>query len=338
MKLAIVGATGMVGEILLQILEERNFPIRELIPVASARSAGNKIDFKGKSYEIVTVDKAYEMIPDMAFFAAGGNLSTEWGPKFAEKGIYVIDNSSAWRMHPDIKLVVPEINGNTLSAEDKLIANPNCSTTQMVMVMAPIHQKYKIEKVVVSTYQSVTGTGKDAVQQMLNEEQGVTADMVYPYPIFRNAIPHCDTFEENGYTKEELKLMNEPLKILNDDSLDITATAVRIPTVGGHSESVTLTLEEEPSLSDLRQLLHQSAGIKLQDNPLTNTYPMPIYSQHKDEVFVGRIRKNPRNPKEISLWIVSDNLRKGAATNAVQIAEIMERIINKREFKSILSR
>lgn len=336
MKLAIVGATGMVGEILLQILEERDFPVSDLILVASARSAGKEIEFRGKSYEIVTIDKAYDMKPDIAFFAAGGDLSTEWGPKFAEKGICVIDNSSAWRMHPDIKLIVPEINGESLTVEDKLIANPNCSTTQMVMAMAPIHRKYNIKKVVVSTYQSVTGTGKNAVEQMLSEEQGQKANMVYPYPIFRNAIPHCDTFEDNGYTKEELKLMNEPLKILGDDLLDITATAVRIPTVGGHSESVTLTLDKEPNLSELRELLHQSPGIKLQDNPLTNTYPMPIYSQHKDEVFVGRIRQNPRNPKEVSLWIVSDNLRKGAATNAVQIAEIMERIINKREFKSIL--
>lgn len=321
MKVAVVGVTGMVGEVLTELLEARNFPVSEFIPVASERSAGGKWNFKGKEYEIITIEEAVKKVPDIALFSAGGELSTQWAPVFSSKGTFVIDNSSAWRMNPHVKLIIPEINGDTIGLEDKIIANPNCSTTQLAMVMAPLHKEYKIEKLVVSTYQSVTGTGKAAVAQMENEEKGVQAKMVYPYPIYRNAIPHCDVFEENGFTKEELKLMQEPLKILGDDSIEIIATAVRIPTVGGHSESVCMTFEKEPNLTDLRRILHDTPGIVLQDNPLTNTYPMPIYSQHKDEVFVGRIRKSPRNPKEVNMWIVSDNLRKGAATNTVQIAE-----------------
>lgn len=335
MKIAVVGATGMVGEVLIRLLETRNFPVSELIPVASERSAGKKITFKDKEFTIITIEEAVEKKPDIALFSAGGSISEQWAPVFAKTGTYVIDNSSAWRMHPDIKLVIPEINGGLLTKEDKIIANPNCSTTQLVMVMAPLHKAYTIKKIIVSTYQSVTGTGKDAVQQMENEEQGIKAEMVYPYPIYRNAIPHCDVFEENGFTKEELKLMNEPLKILEDDTIDITATAVRIPTVGGHSESVTMTFEKEPNLQQLRKILHETRGIKVQDNPMTHTYPMPIYSHNKDEVFVGRIRKNPKNPKEVSMWIVSDNLRKGAATNTIQIAEKVERMINDRQLVSI---
>lgn len=338
MKIAVVGATGMVGEVLLHLLEARYFPVSELIPVASERSAGKKIAFKGEEHTIITIEEAIEKKPDIALFSAGGALSTKWAPVFSSNGTYVIDNSSAWRMHPDIKLIIPEINGDSLTNEDKIIANPNCSTTQLTLVMAPLHKAYIIEKLVVSTYQSVTGTGKEAVKQMENEEQGVEAEMVYPYPIYRNAIPHCDSFEENGFTKEELKLMNEPLKILGDDTIDITATAVRIPTVGGHSESVTMTFKKEPDLNELRKILHETKGIKLQDNPLTNTYPMPIYSQHKDEVFVGRIRKSLRNPKEVNMWIVSDNLRKGAATNTIQIAETVERIINDRQLVSIFKK
>ncbi|HLS12336.1 MAG TPA: aspartate-semialdehyde dehydrogenase [Flavobacteriaceae bacterium] len=328
MKVAVVGATGMVGEVLLQVLEARNFPISELIPVASERSAGRKITFRDKEYEIITIEEAVKKVPDIALLSAGGALSTQWAPVFSSKGTYVIDNSSAWRMNPHIKLIIPEINGDTLTLEDKIIANPNCSTTQLTMVMAPLHKAFKIEKLIVSTYQSVTGTGKAAVEQMESEEKGEKANMVYPYPIYRNAIPHCDVFEDNGFTKEEMKLMTEPQKILGDDSIEIVATAVRIPTVGGHSESVTMTFEKEPNISELRRLLHDTPGIKLQDNPLTNTYPMPIYSHNKDEVFVGRIRKSPRNPKEVNMWIVSDNLRKGAATNTVQIAERMATLLS----------
>ncbi|HLW14716.1 MAG TPA: aspartate-semialdehyde dehydrogenase [Flavobacteriaceae bacterium] len=321
MKVAVVGATGMVGEVLLHLLETRDFPVTELIPVASKRSAGRKISFRDKEYEIITIKEAVKKVPDIALFSAGGALSTQWAPVFSSKGTFVIDNSSAWRMNPHIKLIIPEVNGDKITLEDKIIANPNCSTTQLTMVMAPLHKAYKIEKLIVSTYQSVTGTGKAAVEQLENEEKGIKGEMVYPYPIYQNAIPHCDDFEDNGFTKEEMKLMTEPLKILDDDSIEIIATAVRIPTVGGHSESVTITFEKEPNISELRRLLHETPGIKLQDNPLTNTYPMPIYSHNKDEVFVGRIRKSPRNPKEVNMWIVSDNLRKGAATNAVQIAE-----------------
>ena len=327
MKVAVVGATGMVGEVLLQVLELRDFPVSELIPVASERSAGRKITFRDKEYEIITIEEAVKKVPDIALFSAGGALSTQWAPIFSSKGTFVIDNSSAWRMNPHIKLIIPEVNGDTITLEDKIIANPNCSTTQLTMVMAPLHKAYTIEKLVVSTYQSVTGTGKAAVEQLENEEKGINAEMVYPYPIYQNAIPHCDDFEDNGFTKEEMKLMTEPQKILADDSIEIVATAVRIPTVGGHSESVTMTFEKEPNISELRRLLHETPGIKLQDNPLTNTYPMPIYSHNKDEVFVGRIRKSPRNPKEVNMWIVSDNLRKGAATNTVQIAERITRLL-----------
>lgn len=327
MKVAVVGATGMVGEVLLQVLELRDFPVSELIPVASERSAGRKITFRDKEYEIITIEEAVKKVPDIALFSAGGALSTQWAPIFSSKGTFVIDNSSAWRMNPHIKLIIPEVNGDTITLEDKIIANPNCSTTQLTMVMAPLHKAYTIEKLVVSTYQSVTGTGKAAVEQLENEEKGINAEMVYPYPIYQNAIPHCDDFEDNGFTKEEMKLMTEPQKILGDDSIEIVATAVRIPTVGGHSESVTMTFEKEPNISELRRLLHETPGIKLQDNPLTNTYPMPIYSHNKDEVFVGRIRKSPRNPKEVNMWIVSDNLRKGAATNTVQIAERITRLL-----------
>lgn len=321
MKVAVVGATGMVGEVMLKVLAERNFPVTELIPVASEKSVGNLVSFKGENYTVVGLETAVSMKPDVALFSAGGSTSLEWAPKFAEVGTTVIDNSSAWRMHPDKALVVPEINANTLSKENKIIANPNCSTIQMVMVLAPLHRKYKIKRIVVSTYQSVSGTGVKAVKQLENEVAGVKGDMAYHYPIYRNAIPHCDVFEENGYTKEEMKLVRETQKILDDKTIAVTATAVRIPTAGGHSESVNLQFENDFDLQEIRKILSETPGVVLQDNTASNEYPMPILAHEKDEVFVGRIRRDESQPNSLNLWIVADNLRKGAATNAVQIAE-----------------
>lgn len=323
MKIAVVGVTGMVGEVLLKILEERNFPLTELIPVASKRSVGKTIIFKEKEYPIIEIYEALNQKPDIAFFSAGGSISKEWAPKFADAGITVIDNSSAFRMNRDKKLIIPEVNAETLTKEDKIIANPNCSTIQLVMALAPLHKKYKMKRVIVSTYQSVSGTGKKAVQQLENEIAGIRDEMVYPYPIYKNALPHCDVFEENGYTKEEMKLAREPQKILNDHAFSISATAVRIPVEGGHSESVNVEFENDFELGDVRLLLHHTPGIKLQDNIDTNIYPMPIYAKDKDEVFVGRIRRDETQPNTLNMWIVSDNLRKGAATNAVQIAEYL---------------
>ncbi|WP_179333861.1 aspartate-semialdehyde dehydrogenase [Winogradskyella costae] len=323
MKVAIVGATGMVGNVMLKVLEERNFPLDELLLVASERSVGNKLKFKGKDIEVISIPTAIEKRPDIALFSAGGSTSLEWAPKFAEVGTTVIDNSSAWRMDLTKKLVVPEINANELAKTDKIIANPNCSTIQMVMALAPLHKKYKIKRIVVSTYQSVSGTGVKAVEQMENEIAGIKGEMAYPYPIHKNAIPHCDVFEENGYTKEEMKLVNETQKILNDKSIAVTATAVRIPTAGGHSEAINVEFHNDFDVSEVRQLLNDTDGITIQDNLDVNVYPMPMYANGKDDVFVGRIRRDGSQPNTLNLWVVSDNLRKGAATNTVQIAEYL---------------
>ncbi|MDA0325672.1 MAG: aspartate-semialdehyde dehydrogenase [Bacteroidetes bacterium] len=323
MKIAVVGATGMVGTIMMKLLEERNFPVTELIPVASERSVGKSVLFKGNEHKIVGLETAVELKPDIAIFSAGGDTSLAWAPKFAEVDCVVIDNSSAWRMDPTKKLVVPEINANVITGEDKIIANPNCSTIQLVMALAPLHERYKMKRVIVSTYQSVSGTGVKAVRQMENEIHGKSEEMAYPYQIFKNALPHCDVFLENGYTKEEMKLANEPQKILGDDSFAITATAVRIPTAGGHSEAVNVQFEEDFKLNDVRSILDEMPGVTVQDNPETNTYPMPILAHNKDDVFVGRIRRDESQANTLNMWIVADNLRKGAATNAIQIAEYM---------------
>ncbi len=323
MKIAVVGATGMVGQVMLKVLAERNFPITEIIPVASERSIGKSIEFEGNKYTVVGMQTAVDMKADIAIFSAGGGTSLEWAPKFVEAGTTVIDNSSAWRMNPSNKLIVPEINASILSDKDKIIANPNCSTIQMVMVMNPLHKKYKIKRVVVSTYQSITGTGVKAVQQLENEKNGVEGEMAYPYPIDQNCLPHCDVFEDNGYTKEEMKLVNEPKKILGNVNLNITATAVRVPVVGGHSEALNIQFENDFDLAEVRKMLHETDGITLQDNTDTNTYPMPIYAKDKDDVFVGRIRRDESQPNTLNMWVVTDNLRKGAATNAVQIAEYL---------------
>jgi aspartate-semialdehyde dehydrogenase len=323
MKVAVVGATGMVGNVMLQVLKEQNFPITELIPVASEKSVGKDIEFGGLNFKVVGLQTAVDMRPDIAIFSAGGETSLEWAPKFAEVGTTVIDNSSAWRMDPTKKLIVPEINGNLLTQEDKIIANPNCSTIQLVMVLAPLHKKFGVKRVVVSTYQSITGTGVKAVQQMENERNGVSGEMAYKYLIDKNCIPQCDVFTENGYTKEEMKLTNETKKIL-DQKINVTATAVRVPVVGGHSESVNIEFETDFDLSEVRRILHETPGITLQDNLDAFTYPMPRYAEGKDDVFVGRIRRDESQPKTLNLWIVADNLRKGAATNAVQIAQIIK--------------
>jgi aspartate-semialdehyde dehydrogenase len=323
MKVAVVGATGMVGEVMLKVLAERNFPITELLLVASERSVGKKLSYNGKEHTIIGLADAVAARPDLAIFSAGGETSLEWAPKFAEAGTTVVDNSSAWRMDPDKKLVVPEINADTLTKEDKIIANPNCSTIQLVMALAPLHKRYRMKRVVISTYQSVSGTGVKAVKQLENEMAGIEGEMAYPYPINRNALPHCDVFLENGYTKEEMKLAREPQKILDDETFSVSATAVRIPTAGGHSESVNVEFHDDFDLSDIRKLLHETSGVTVQDNPDTNTYPMPIYAHDKDDVFVGRIRRDESQRKTLNMWIVSDNLRKGAATNAVQIAEYL---------------
>lgn len=323
MKVAVVGATGMVGQVMLKVLAERDFPITELIPVASERSVGKKVQYKGKEYTIASMDDAIAAKPAIAIFSAGGNTSLEHAPKFAAVGTTVIDNSSAWRMDRSKKLIVPEINATSLTKEDKIIANPNCSTIQMVLALAPLHEKYGIKRLVVSTYQSITGTGVKAVQQLENEYAGEKGEMAYPYPIHRNAIPACDVFEENGYTKEELKLVRETQKILDDRSIAVTATAVRIPVVGGHSESINVELRNEYTLADIPKLLSETDGVTVQDNPDTNTYPMPIYAEGKNDVFVGRIRRDHSQENTLNMWVVSDNLRKGAATNAVQIGEYL---------------
>jgi len=323
MRVAVVGATGMVGEIMLQVLAERNFPVTELIPVASEKSVGKEIEWKGKTYKVVGLQTAVDMKPEIALFSAGGETSLEWAPKFAAAGTTVIDNSSAWRMDETKKLVVPEINASILTKEDKIIANPNCSTIQMVMALAPLHAKYDIKRIVVSTYQSITGTGVKAVRQLENEYAGIQDEMAYKYPIHRNAIPQCDSFEENGYTKEEMKLVRETQKILNDKTIAVTATAIRIPVVGGHSEAVNIQFENDFDVNEVRQILHNTPGVTVQDNLDTFTYPMPIYAQGKDDVFVGRIRRDESQPNTINMWIVADNLRKGAATNTIQIAEYL---------------
>lgn len=323
MKIAVIGATGMVGEVMLNVLAERNFPITELIPVASERSVGSIVEFKGRKYTVKSMEEAVKMKPQIALFSAGGSISLKWAPKFAEAGTTVIDNSSAWRMDETKKLIVPEINAQTLTKEDKIIANPNCSTTQLVMILAPLHKKYAIKRVVVSTYQSITGTGVKAVKQLENEYKDVKGEMVYPYPIHRNALPHCDVFEDNGYTKEEMKLTRETKKILQDYAVLVTATAVRIPVVGGHSEAVNIEFEKDFELAELRKLLHETPGVVVQDNTDTQTYPMPLFAEGKDEVFVGRIRRDESQENTLNLWIVADNLRKGAATNTVQIAEYL---------------
>ncbi|MDA8977794.1 aspartate-semialdehyde dehydrogenase [bacterium] len=321
MKLAVVGATGMVGTIMIKLLEERNFPVSEILLVASEKSIGNELYFNGRTVKVIGLKDALFKKPEIAIFSAGSTISLEWAPKFAEVGTTVIDNSSAWRMDLSTKLVVPEINASTLTANDKIIANPNCSTIQLVMALAPLHEKYRMRRVIISTYQSVSGTGKKAVNQLENEISGVQSEMAYPYPIHKNALPHCDDFEENGYTKEEMKLAREPQKILNDRSFSISATAVRIPTTGGHSESVNVEFKKDFEINNVRKILHETPGLIVQDNPDTNTYPMPIYANGKDEVFVGRIRRDETLEKTLNMWIVSDNLRKGAATNAIQIAE-----------------
>lgn len=323
MKVAVVGATGMVGEVMLKVLAERNFPVTELIPVASEKSIGKEIEFKGQNYKVVGMQDAVTMKPDIAIFSAGGETSLEWAPIFAAAGTTVIDNSSAWRMDPEKKLIVPEINASELTSTDKIIANPNCSTIQMVLTLAPLHKKYKIRRVIVSTYQSITGTGVKAVKQLENEYAGIKGEMAYKYPIHRNAIPQCDSFEENGYTKEEMKLVRETQKILNDKTIRVTATAVRVPIVGGHSEAVNVEFENDFDVNDVRKILHETDGIKVQDNMDTFTYPMPMYAEGKDDVFVGRIRRDESQENTLNMWIVADNLRKGAATNAVQIAEYL---------------
>ena len=323
MKVAVVGATGLVGTVMLKVLEERNFPLTELLPVASAKSAGKTIRFKGKDVKILTIDEAIAAKPDIALFSAGGGTSLTEAPRFAEVGTVVIDNSSAWRMDPDKKLVVPEVNAHVLTKQDKIIANPNCSTIQMVVVLEPLHKKYGIKRVVVSTYQSVTGTGVKAVEQLMNERKGISGKMAYPHTIDLNVIPHIDVFLENGYTKEEMKMIVETKKIMGDESIQVTATTVRIPVMGGHSESVNIEFEKDFDVAEVRHLLAQEEGIVVVDDPSNLKYPMPKDAHEKDEVFVGRIRRDESQKNTLNLWIVADNLRKGAATNAVQIAEYL---------------
>jgi aspartate-semialdehyde dehydrogenase len=323
MRIAVIGATGMVGEVMLNVLKERGFAEHEVLAVASEKSVGKKLNFAGRELSVISLDQALEAKPQLALFSAGGETSLEWAPQFAAIGCYVIDNSSAWRMHPDKKLVVPEINGADLTKDDLIIANPNCSTIQMVLALAPLHAKYGIKRAVVSTYQSISGTGIKAVKQLANERAGIDGPMAYPYPIDKNCLPHCDAFLDNGYTLEEMKLINETKKILGDDSIAVTATAVRIPVEGGHSESINLCLEKEFILSDLKRLLAETEGITLQDNVDMNVYPMPRYAEGKDDVFVGRIRRDMSQVNSLNMWVVADNLRKGAATNAVQIAQVL---------------
>ncbi len=323
MKIAVIGATGLVGNKMLQILEERNFPLTELIPVASERSIGKEVSFKGKPYKIVSVEEAITLKPDIALFSAGGDTSLTWAPKFAEAGITVVDNSSAWRMDPSKKLIVPEVNASTLTKEDKIIANPNCSTTQMVLVLKPLHEKYTIKRVVISTYQSVTGTGVKAVAQMNNERNKVEGEMAYKYQIDQNVIPHIDDFIENGYTKEEMKMINETKKILGDNSINLTATCVRIPVIGGHSESLNIEFEKDFDLEEVKNILSLAPGLIVEDDVDNFVYPMPISAHEKDDTFVGRIRRDESQPNTLNCWVVSDNLRKGAATNTIQIAEYL---------------
>ncbi|QGW26888.1 aspartate-semialdehyde dehydrogenase [Phnomibacter ginsenosidimutans] len=326
MKVAVVGATGLVGTKMLQVLEQRNFPVTELIPVASEKSIGKEVTFKGKAYKVVGFAEAIAAKPDVALFSAGGSTSLQLAPEFAAAGITVIDNSSAWRMDATKKLVVPEVNGNVLTAEDKIIANPNCSTIQMVLVLKPLHDKYRIKRVVVSTYQSVTGTGVKAVNQLMNEREGKEGEMAYKYPIDLNVIPQIDVFLDNGYTKEEMKMVNETKKIIGDDSIRVTATTVRIPVMGGHSESVNIEFENDFDLSEVRAILAAAPGVVVEDDPANQVYPMPLNAHDKDETFVGRIRRDETQPNTLNCWIVSDNLRKGAATNAVQIAEHLQSV------------
>ena len=323
MKIAVVGATGMVGNVMLEVLAERKLPITELLLVASERSVGKEMVFEGKTHTVIGLETAVEARPDIALFSAGGSTSLEWAPKFAAVGTTVIDNSSAWRMEQDKKLIVPEINADQLTPQDKIIANPNCSTIQMVMALAPLHKAFGIKRIVISTYQSITGTGVKAVEQLNNEMEGTSGTMAYPHPIHKNALPHCDVFLENDYTKEEMKLVHETHKILGDSSIGITATAIRIPVVGGHSESVNLEFEKPYTLDEIRRLLEQTPGVVVLDNPEKNAYPMPIHAEGKDEVFVGRIRRDESVENAVNLWIVADNLRKGAATNTIQIAEYL---------------
>lgn len=324
MRVALVGATGLVGGIMMKVLEEENFPISEFYPVASERSVGKKISFKGKEHTIISMDSAIAKQPHIALFSAGGTISKQQAPKFAAVGTVVIDNSSAWRMEEGIKLVVPEINGDTLTTTDKIIANPNCSTIQMVMALAPLHKKYGIKRLVISTYQSITGTGQKAVAQMNNERNGIEGEMAYPYTIDMNCIPHCDVFLDNGYTKEEMKLVNETQKILNDKSIKVTATAVRVPVVGGHSEAVNVEFERPININEIKELLQNTSGITVQDDIANLKYPMPMLAKNKNDVFVGRLRRDESLENGLNMWIVADNLRKGAATNAVQIAKIVE--------------
>jgi aspartate-semialdehyde dehydrogenase len=323
MKIAVVGATGLVGTKMIQILEERNFPITEFIPVASEKSIGKEVSFKGKKYTVVGLQTAIDSRPEIALFSAGGSTSIEWAPKFAEAGITVIDNSSAWRMDVTKKLIVPEINANELTETDKIIANPNCSTIQMVVALNPLHKKYKIKRIVVSTYQSVTGTGVKAVEQLMNERKGIKGEMAYAYTIDLNVIPQIDAFTDNGYTKEEMKMVNETKKIMGDNTIRVTATTVRVPVMGGHSESVNVEFENEFELEEIRNILQASSGVTLIDDIKNFKYPMPMLAHDKDDVFVGRLRRDETQDKTLNMWIVSDNLRKGAATNAVQIAEYL---------------
>jgi aspartate-semialdehyde dehydrogenase len=323
MKVAVVGATGLVGTKMLQVLAERNFPVTELVPVASERSVGKEVEFKGKKYKVVSMSDGIAAKPAVAIFSAGGSTSLEWAPKFAEAGIRVIDNSSAWRMDPTKKLVVPEVNADVLTKEDMIIANPNCSTIQMVVALQPLHQKYQIKRIVVSTYQSVTGTGKKAVDQLFNERKGVEGEMAYKYQIDLNVIPQIDVFLDNGYTKEEMKMVKETNKIMGDDSIRVTATTVRIPVVGGHSESVNVEFANDFDLAEVKEILSKAPGVIVQDDPAQALYPMPLWAHEKDEVFVGRLRRDETQANTLNMWIVSDNLRKGAATNAVQIAEYL---------------
>ncbi len=323
MKVAVVGATGLVGSKMLQVLSERNFPLTELLPVASEKSVGKEITYKGRTYKVMGMADAVAARPDIAIFSAGGGTSLEWAPKFAEVGTTVVDNSSAWRMDPTKKLVVPEINADVLTREDKIIANPNCSTIQMVLALAPLQRRYGIRRVVVTTFQSVTGTGKRAVDQLFGEREGKQVDRVYPHPIDLNILPHIDSFLDTGYTKEEMKMVNETCKILRDDSIRVTATTVRVPTIGGHSESVNVELAEDFTLEEVRRLLSETPGVVVQDDPQNNVYPMPLNAHEKDEVFVGRLRRDFTQPNTLNMWVVADNLRKGAATNAVQIAEYL---------------
>jgi len=323
MKIAIIGATGMVGNILLKVLEERNFPLQKLILIASDKSVGKKLKYKGKEQTLISIEEGVKEKPNIAIFSAGSKVSLEWAPRFAKVNTIVIDNSSAWRMDKNKQLIIPEINANKITKNDRIIANPNCSTIQMVLALYPLHKQYKIKRVVVSTYQSITGTGVKAVQQLTNEIKGKRGEMAYPYPIHLNAIPHCDSFEKNAYTKEEIKLVNETKKILNDNTISVTATAVRIPVIGGHSESVNVEFENDFNITEIKKLLNNTKGITVVDNPEKNQYPMPITAQGKDAVFVGRIRRDYSQENSLNLWIVADNLRKGAATNAVQIAEFL---------------